>query len=85
MIRALLITVITVIFTGSALASDLNVVHDVLQKYRSVRSLDHELTMYTLDWAPTLKDAREKAAKEQRPIFLLVVTNSYGNIYTGHC
>jgi hypothetical protein len=31
------------------------------------------------------KEARGRAAQEQRPILLLVVTNSYGDLFTGHC
>jgi hypothetical protein len=57
----------------------------VLDRYRSVRPEASALPIFQLDWAPTLKEARDKAAKEQRPVLLLVVTNSYGNLYTGHC
>jgi hypothetical protein len=32
-----------------------------------------------------LKAAKEKAAREERPIFLVVVTNSFGDLYSGHC
>jgi hypothetical protein len=60
-------------------------VQKILDKYRSFRPDDKELAIFQLDWAPTLKDAKEKSAKEKRPIFLLVVTNSFGNLYTGHC
>jgi hypothetical protein len=60
-------------------------VRNVLDKFRSFRPDDNDLAIYQLDWAPTLKDAKEKAAREQRPIFLIVVTNSFGNMYTGHC
>jgi hypothetical protein len=56
-----------------------------LEKYRSVRPQEQDLAIYGLDWAPTLKDAKVRAAKEQRPIFLIVITNSFGNVYTGHC
>ena len=60
-------------------------VQKVLDKYRSFRPDDKDLAIFQLDWMPTLKDAKEKAAKEQRPLFLIVVTNSFGNMYTGHC
>ncbi len=60
-------------------------VQQVLDKYRSFRPGEKDLAIFQLDWASTLKDARERAAGEQRPILLIVVTNSYGNVYTGHC
>ena len=60
-------------------------VQKILDQYRLVRPKDKDLAIFQLDWVPTLKDARERATKEQRPILLLVVTNSYGNLFTGHC
>ena len=60
-------------------------VQKILDKYRLFHPADKDLTIFQLDWVPTLKEARERAAKEQRPILLLVVTNSYGNLLTGHC
>ena len=60
-------------------------VQDILDTYRRLRPTDKDLAIFQLDWVPTLKDARERAAKEQRPILLLVVMNSYGNLFTGHC
>lgn len=57
----------------------------VLDKFRSARPADQDLAIFQLDWAPTLKDAKERAAMEKRPILLIVVNNSYGNMYTGHC
>jgi hypothetical protein len=33
----------------------------------------------------TLKEARDRAAKEEWPIFLVVVTNSFGDLFSGHC
>jgi hypothetical protein len=57
----------------------------ILDKYRLFRPADKDLAIFQLDWVPTLKQARVRAAKEQRPILLLVVTNSYGNLFTGHC
>jgi uncharacterized protein (TIGR03067 family) len=57
----------------------------VLNKYRSFRPEARDLAIFQLDWVATLKQARDRAAREKRPIFLMVVTNSYGNLYTGHC
>jgi hypothetical protein len=60
-------------------------VQNVLDRYRSFRPDDRDLAIFQLDWVASLPEAREKAAREQRPILLIVVTNSYGNMYTGHC
>lgn len=60
-------------------------VHKVLDKYRAARPDAKDLAIFQLDWTPTLHDAKARAAKEQRPIFLIVVTNSFGNMHSGHC
>jgi len=57
----------------------------VLEKHKAARPAESEIRIYRLSWMPSLKEARERAAKEDRPIFLLVCTNSYGNMFTGHC
>ena len=82
MIKRLLATTVMVAWATVALAGDMQ---DVLEKFKSIRPQEKELALYGLDWAPTLRDAKARAAKEHRPIFLIVVTNSFGNIYTGHC
>src|SRR5262249_24067628 len=55
-------------------------VKSVLDKFQSVRPQEEDLALYQLDWVPTLKAAREKAAREERPIFLVLVTNSFGDL-----
>lgn len=60
-------------------------VRDVIEKFQAIRPDGKNLAVYGFDWALTLKDAKVRAATEHRPIFLIVVTNSFGNIYTGHC
>lgn len=60
-------------------------VEAVLDKYHSSMPTEDDLSVYRLDWVPSLDDAKHKAAREERPILLIVVTNSYGNLYTGHC
>ena len=46
-----------------------------------------ELAIYSLDWEPTLAAARARAAREQRPVFFVMVTNFTGptNFFSGHC
>jgi len=60
-------------------------VRNTREKFRSIRPTAADLALYQLDWAPTLKAAREKAAVEQRPILLVLVTNSFGDLCSGHC
>lgn len=60
-------------------------VEKILERHQSLRPDDNDLAIYRLDWVSSLKEAQEKAAKEERPILLVVVTNSYGNVFTGHC
>jgi hypothetical protein len=57
----------------------------VLARVEAARPSPEELAIYSLDWAPTLAAAKERAAKEKRPVFLVFVTNSFGNICSGHC
>src|SRR5262245_41084195 len=63
-------------------APDSAAVQKILDKYRAIRPSTADLAVFQLDWTPGLKEAKEKAAKEQLPILLIVVTNSYGNMYT---
>jgi hypothetical protein len=60
-------------------------VANVLAKFRAARPDAKDLAIFQLDWAPTLKEAKAKAVKERRPILLIVVTNSFGDIHSGHC
>lgn len=60
-------------------------VKKVYEKYRAALPAPEDLTVYSLDWVPTFDEAKQKAAREGRPILLIVVTNSYGNLYSGHC
>jgi hypothetical protein len=60
-------------------------VEKILGKYQTIRPATNDLAVYGLDWLPTWKAAKEKAAQEKWPILLMVVHNSYGNLYTGHC
>ena len=60
-------------------------VRTILDKYRLARPADKDLAIFQLDWVPTLQEATQRAARQRRPILLLVVTNSYGNLFTGHC
>ena len=73
------------ILTAAAMIAQAGDVRDVLEKFRTVRPQESDLAVYRLDWSPTLSEAKARAAREHRPVFLILVTNSFGNIYTGHC
>ena len=86
MLRTTLVLLIATLWTMSLLpaqAPDRDV-PKILDTYRSFRPTAKDLAIFQLDWVPTLKGATERAARERRPILLLVVTNSYGNLFTGH-
>ena len=74
---------------GTITAREPNSVNDqvakVLDRFQAARPQAKDLAIYRLDWVPSLQEAKAKAAKEKRPIFLVVVTNSYGNMRSGHC
>lgn len=60
-------------------------VRKILERFEALRATDKELALFRLDWVPTLREAKEKAAREGRPIFLLTVENEHGALYGGHC
>jgi hypothetical protein len=57
----------------------------VLAKCDAMRPSDRELAMYRLDWAESLEEAKQRAVKEDRPIFLVIIHAKYGDISSGHC
>jgi hypothetical protein len=83
--RRLLGVVLGLACVVSARGADQGDVRSVLDKFRSVLPQAADLAIYQLDWVPTLRAAKEKAAEEERPIFLVVVQNSFGDLRSGHC
>ena len=83
--KMLLLTILAMMCALGVYGADQSDVKSVLDKFKSVRPQQADLALYDLDWMPTLEAAREMAAKEERPIFLVVVTNSFGDLYSGHC
>jgi len=84
-IRMLIVAGLAVALGAEAHGADQGDVKSVLEKFQSIRPQAAELALYQLDWMPTLKEAKERAAREQRPILLVVVTNSFGDLFSGHC
>ena len=57
----------------------------ILARYDELRPTKSDLAMYQLDWAESLEVALERAAKEDRPIVLVIIHAQYGDIFSGHC
>ena len=83
--KMLIVAILAIARVVGAHGADRSDLKSVLDKIHSMRPQAADLALYQLDWVPTLKAARDRAAKEQRPIFLVVVTNSFGDLYSGHC
>lgn len=58
---------------------------EILDRYESLRPTERELALFRLDWAATLHEAKERAVREGRPVFLISVENEHGGLYGGHC
>ena len=83
--KMLVPVILAVAFIEGVCGAEKSAVKSVLDKFESIRPQAADLALYQLDWEPTLQAAKERALKEQRPIFLVVVTNSFGDLYSGHC
>ncbi len=72
----------TIVMLALALQTD-----EILKRYSDFRPKDEELRVYTLDWARSLDEAKERARKEGRPILLTAIRTltGYGDLYGGHC
>ena len=59
----------------------------VIDAYKAARPTPAELQVFMLDWAGSLKEAKERAAKEKRPIFFVSTTQleDAGDLRAGHC
>ena len=70
-----------------ALCSQETDVQKVLDRVKAAKPSESDLAFYSLAWAPTLKEAKERGAKEGRPVFFVWVTNisAHDDFYTGHC
>ena len=57
----------------------------LLDKFELIRPQDRDLSLFKLDWEKTLKSALVRAAREDRPVLLILIRNSNGDIFQGHC
>ena len=55
--------------------------------YEAARPADRDLGVFRLDWVGSLKEARERATREKRPIFFVATMQlkDAGNLQSGHC
>ena len=74
-------------FFAAVLASSAGPGEDILAAYEAARPADRDLGVFQLDWADSFKQAKTRAAKEKRPIFLVSTTQlkDAGNLRDGHC
>src|SRR5262245_27226010 len=68
---------------GGKLATSSDV-QRIMDRYHEIRPGAKDLAWFALDWATTLKEAKERAAREHRPV-LFLHTNGRGNLYCGFC
>lgn len=78
----LLLAFFTVVLASTAAPEQ-----DILKAYEAARPADRDLGVFQLDWADSFKHAKARAAREQRPIFLVCTTQlkDAGNLRDGHC
>jgi len=59
-------------------------VQNVLKAFKGNLPTDKKLEWYTLDWVNTLGEAKERAARENKPI-LWIQTNKEGDLFCSLC
>ena len=74
----------SLLLVGFASAEDASAKR-ILERYRALRPVPKDLGMYRLDWADSLDIALKRAAKEKRPVCLIIIHAKYGDIASGHC
>ena len=57
----------------------------ILAGYQALRPAAKDLAMYRLDWEDSLEIALKRAARESRPVCLIIIHARYGDITSGHC
>lgn len=61
-------------------------VQSVLDRFAAAKPGKDKLGFFTLDWAMSLSEAKQRATKEKRPILLILNTNITAgtNFFSGH-
>ena len=73
-----------VFLAGFVFAEDPSVKR-ILAGYKALRPAAKDLAMYRLDWEDSLEIALKRAARESRPVCLIIIHARYGDITSGHC
>ena len=83
----LLVSLMGAAFTASARDHEARVheTQSILERYDAFRPHARDLAMYRLDWAASLEEARARAAREKRPVLLVIIHAQYGDLFSGHC
>ena len=82
--RTLLLLVSLVAAAATASAQD-HEAQSILERYDAFRPGARDLAIYRLDWAASLEEARARAAREKRPVLLVIIHAQYGDLFSGHC
>jgi hypothetical protein len=58
----------------------------IQERFEAARPDDQSLAFYSLDWAMSLAEAKDRARRDGRPILLVLNTNITAgtNFFTGH-
>ena len=84
MLRMLFCLVGILTMTNALLAQNA-AVRRVVARYNAVRPGAKDLALYRLDWVDSLQEALQRAARENRPVCLIIIHAQYGDILSGHC
>ncbi|MDP7010117.1 MAG: hypothetical protein QF685_01955 [Verrucomicrobiota bacterium] len=82
--KRLLHILVSLLFSGFVGAEDINAKR-ILDRYQVLRPQAKDLAMYRLDWAESLDVAMKRAARENRPVCLVIIFAKYGDMASGHC
>lgn len=81
----LLAVLVLLWLNGFNLCAQSREAQSVLERFQAFRPDAESLAMYQLDWASSFEEAQERAAKERRPILLVIIHAKYGDLSSGHC
>lgn len=59
----------------------------IRERFAAARPTAQQLAFYSLDWAPSLAEAKARARREGRPILFIWLTNISAptDFFSGHC
>ena len=83
--RQLLAVALAALVGSPAVAQEAQV-RRIQERVEAARPNEKSLAFYSLDWAMSLTEAKERAGKEGRPILLILNTNITAgtNFFSGH-